>query len=395
MTTINNILTEKCSEKYGFLYLLSNDSMNLKVESNFRPIRKIGCVYGQSRSVNDRLNDFNKHHKATDPTTKWYPKLIWKVSQNVLEKESWLFNMLETRCGIKRLSRDGKNSEQFVTQDDNVNIINTSREIMKFIGTEFYFQDDIEDKSGNIKISRADTPTETRKRTIDDVSERKVAMKRRKYKTQKDRLYKYLHPPPSQRTEKRFGSLRQAKEIIYDIFTDFGAKLSLSENYKDFSQEWSFVLPDDTKGIGIKKLLLYLPYLLIKKSFGSEQFMETTIGKFHFDSTMEFVKILRNYYTYNSGKKFTKRHFNEVKTVVNEILSLNSNLSLIHQNNWANNHTFDDVLIKWHDYHLEKKKKEEERRIQRNLEELEEEFLDEELEDEELEDEDYLEDEMN
>ena len=342
MTTINNIINMKCSEKYGFLYLLSNDSMNLKVGSNFRPIRKIGCVYGQSRSVNDRLNDFNKHHKATDPTTKWYPKIIWKVSQNVLEKETWLFNMLENRCGIKRLSRDGKNSEQFVTQDDNVNIINASREIMKFMGTEFYFKDDIEldieDKTENIKISRVDTdtPSENRKRTINDIAERKEPTKRRKYKTKKDRLYKYLHPPPSQSTSIRFGSLRQAKQVIYDLFTDLGVKLSLNENYKDFSQEWSFVLPDNTTGIGIKKLLFYLPHLLLKKSFGSDHFMETTIGKFHFDSIVELVIKLRNNYTYNNGQKFTSTNLIEFKKDIKEIRSLNSNLSLTHQRNWAN-----------------------------------------------------------
>tara|TARA_X000000950_G_C13836184_1_gene628295 strand:- start:81 stop:1121 length:1041 start_codon:yes stop_codon:yes gene_type:complete len=316
--------------------------MNLKVESNFRPIRKIGCVYGQSRSVNDRLNDFNKHHKATDPTTKWYPKIIWKVSQNVLEKETWIFDMLENRCGIKRLSRNGKKSEQFVTQDDTVNIINTAREIMKFVGTEFYFKDDIEldieDKTENIKISRADTPPENRKRTINDVSERKAPTKRRKYKTKKDRLYKYLHPHPSQSTSIRFGSLKQAKQIIYNIFTDFGVELWLREDFKDNSENWSFVLPDQKcrdPQIGIDLLLLFLPRLLIKKLFGSVHFTKTTIGKFHYDSCKKIVKKLRNNYIYDNGQEFTSIDLNEFKKDIKELLSLNSNLSLIHQNHWG------------------------------------------------------------
>lgn len=357
MTTTNNILTTKCTDKYGFIYLLSNDSMNLKVESIFRPIRKIGCVYGQSRSVNDRLNDFNKHDKSTDPTTKWYPIVVWKVPQNVIEKESWLFNMLENRSGIKRLSREGKKSEQFIVLDDNVNIINASREIMKFIGTEFYFQDKIQDKvqdkiqdkvqsnpKKNIKIFYTESNiinTQSKKRGIVDMYETKETKKRRKNKTSKDRLYKYLHPPPSKSTPSRFGSLRQAKQIIYDTLTDFGITISFNDNFcKDFSDEWKFVLPDGRVGMGIKKLLLRFQSILIEKSFGSKHFIQTTIGKFHFECSMKFIKKLRNNYVYNNGLKFTSSHLIEFKKDFNGLLSLNSNLSLINQYNWANSYNF-------------------------------------------------------
>ena len=341
MTTLNNIINMKCTEKYGFIYLLDNEERNYKD----KPVFKSGCVEAVDRTINYRLNEHNSRKKSTDTICPWEPIIIWEIEQPVKETEQWLFEMIEPREDIeRRYWPSGKPSEQFIGKTTDINVVDIFRLAMKY-KKKIYDRDGIEDKSENIQISRVDTPTKSRKRTIDDMSERKEPKKRRKSKTKKDRLYKYLHPSPSQSTSIRFGSLRRAKQAIYDMFTDFGVKLSLSENYKDYSEEWSFVLPDDTTGIGIKKLLLYLPYLLVKKSFGSKQFMETTIGKFHFDSTMGCVKMLRNYYTYNSGKKFTKRHFNEVKTIVNAILSLNSDLSLIHQNNWAN--IYDWSTFRW------------------------------------------------
>lgn len=326
MTTIDNILSEKCTKKYGFVYVLKNEERNI----NGIYIFKGGCVEAVDRTVNDRLNEHNSRKKSTDTICPWEPVLVWKVPQPVEEREKWLFEMLENNKNIQRRSwPSGKKSEQFMGKTADINVIDYFRQLMKFVGEEINLQN--KDINHN-KLSTSDVNNKLKRKTYNISKYSAIhSKKNKKQKTsnhlenkdiiqqprhaiprshpiRKDRLFRYLYPCNSIKNSPRFGALRQAKLILYHKCTMFGFQLSLSDSAKDYSDNWIATLPNGEICEGIDRIIHeYISMYFTKLSGGNNVIRIILLGRSFHD------RIYRFCYEYDNGRKFSYENLESFK----------------------------------------------------------------------------------